>query len=118
QPNRYYLNDWIPDGTVTFTGFDVSADTDVARSIALADIDGDGHLDVIAVSDDIEPLLSSRIYLNEFPGGGAVSFAPGEDFGPADDLITKVLVGDLDDDGKPDLVTLNFAGTSRFFLNK
>lgn len=117
QVNRYYLND----GNGSFAGSDILADADDTRGIALADIDGDGLLDIIAGNDETTA-GSNRIYLNQ-TAMGTISFAAGFDFGPADDQTSSVLIGDLDNDGDPDIVTLNNIsngsndGTNRFFIN-
>jgi hypothetical protein len=113
QVNRFYLND----GTAAFTGGDISPDADVARSIALVDIDADGNLDVVSVSDSTTP-HASLICLNEVSAGMGVSFAEEVEFGLPGDQSTKALIGDLDNDGDPDIVQLNFNGISRFFLNQ
>ncbi len=129
QLNRFYVNTGVPaaGGAPVFTGGDISADDrDDTRSIALADIDGDGKLDVIVGNDETtEP--ANLIYPNTSTGPDAVSFGPGVGFGLPDDQTSKILVGDLNDDGKLDIVVLNFiareAGTAvspginRFFLN-
>ena len=122
QPNRYYLNQLVGSGTVSFAaGVDISADADNTRSIKLADLDGDMKLDVI-VGNDHTTTGSNRVYLNE-SSGGTVSFAAGVDFGPADALTTEILIGDLNNDGKLDIVTLNGVGPlaspaiNQFFLN-
>ena len=118
QLNRFYLNDLIPGGTTDFAGGDISPDADVARSIALVDIDGDGHLDVVSVSDSTTP-NASHVYRNLFgDNGGTVAFDGSVQFGLLSDQTTKALIGDLDDDGDPDIVQLNFNGISRFFLNE
>lgn len=122
QVNRFYLNGLVPDGTPAFTGSDIAADMDDTRSIALADMDGDGDLDVITGNDETTP-GSNEIYMNRFIPSGTVSFADDDlFFGPPDDQTSKILVGDLNSDGQPDIVVLNFVsdlspGINRFFLN-
>ena len=118
QANRFYLND----GLGAFTGADISGDLDDTRSIELGDMDGDGDLDVI-VGNDETTLGSNRVYLNQSIPSGTVSFAAGVDFGPDNDQTSKVLIGDLNDDGLLDIVALNHVsavspGTNRFFLNE
>lgn len=123
QENRFYLNSTPPaGGAPVFTGSDISADADDTRSIALADMDGDGDLDVIAGNDETTP-GSNRVYLNQLELGAGVSFAAGIDFGPPDDQTSKILIGDLNNDGQRDIVVLNFIATGspgidRFFLNE
>jgi len=48
QPNRLYLNNGTANPFDGITGINISADTDKTESIALADIDGDADIDVVA----------------------------------------------------------------------
>ncbi len=123
-PNRFYLNNTVQGTAPLFgvPGTNIAPDADDTRSIALADLDGDGLLDVIAGNDETTA-GSNRIYLNQSTGANVVSFAAGVDFGPADDQTGKILIGDLNDDGLQDIVVLNFVATgspgiNRFFLNE
>ena len=120
QTNKVCLKD--PDPALTFTCTDISADQDDTRSIALADIDGDGLLDVIAGNDETTAGGSLVVYLND--GGSPGTFLAAQRFGPETDQISKLLIGDLDGDGDPDIVTVNNVGTgaseglNRYFLNE
>jgi hypothetical protein len=69
------------------------------RSIALADMNNDSHLDVVTgdySSSKVSVLL----------GNGAGGFSPHVDF-PVGGRTNRVAVGDLNEDGKPDVVTGN-----------
>lgn len=111
---RLYLNSG--DG-VQFTGFDISPNSGRADSIKLADLNGDGWLDVVVASHEFD---NNWIYYNT----GNVN----EPFGPrgvegvpiGDDRLMHsqvVLVGDLDNDGDPDLVIVNQGQPNYAYLN-
>ena len=125
QPDRFYINGLIPGGTTSFVAADISADTYDGLSIALADLDLDGDLDVITGNDPVAA-GSNLVYLNQFieSGSTAVSFAAAVNLGPLDDRTQSILVGDLNNDNKPDIVALNnvvagvSSGVNRFFLNE
>jgi len=124
-PDRFYINDLVPGGTTAFAGADISADTHDGLGIALADLDLDGDLDVIAGNDPVAA-GSNLVYLNQFieSGSTAVSFGAAVNLGPLDDRTQSVLVGDLNSDTRPDIVALNnvvagsSSGVNRFFLNE
>lgn len=74
-------------------------------NIELADLDGDGRLDIVAVlrnSDCIALFLNSST-------PGALAFGRRMDFGVGT-APQEAAVGDLDGDGKPDIVVTNSAG--------
>jgi hypothetical protein len=84
--------------------------------VAVADVDGDGKLDIIA-SDYDANLVS--IYRNiSTPGNiNSNSFAPRVDFATGSDP-TGVAVRDIDGDGRPDLLVANYGdGTVSILRN-
>ena len=76
------------------------------RYVTVADVDNDGKLDVVAANHSGQSL---SIYRNTTTGN-TVSFAPRVDFATGTTPY-RVSVGDLDGDGKQDLVVAN-AGSS------
>ena len=79
-------------------------------AVALADIDGDGQLDVVTANRDNNTLS----ILRHTGAAGIInsgSFAPCVDFaaGPGPFRIT---IGDLDHDGRPEIIVSNFGGNT------
>ncbi len=74
--------------------------SDRSYSGRLADLDGDGDLDVVISNDNPDPKL---VYLND--GKGA--FRVGSTFGRAEWETRNATVADVDADGKPDIIVAN-----------
>lgn len=103
-PNAIFLND----GRGHFEHHGSFGEPSSLRSLTLTDIDLDGDVDILACARG-EP---NRIYLND----GHAGFPESRSFGENDDSTLAVAVGDLDGDGRPDLVLANRDGQQNFVL--
>lgn len=82
---------------------------DAPRSIAVADLNGDGIQDLVTgnrFADTVSVLLGNGA------GGFSPAVATSVDPGPLSVGIEAVAVADLNNDGKQDLITANFQGDS------
>ncbi len=85
------------------------------RSVAVADVNGDGRMDVVVASS------SDNSHCGEFEGPGTISVLLGNGDGTLQPAVTyssggymawSVAVEDLNGDGKPDLIVANSCGDS------
>ena len=86
------------------------------NSVAIADLNGDGKPDLVAVNRDSHTV---SVFLNTtVPGAATPSFAAAQDF-PTGSYPLSVAIADLNGDGRPDLVVANGLGsnTVSVFLN-
>jgi hypothetical protein len=112
QINRLYLNRNAFSPFNGVTGADISSDEHVTTSIALADVDGDGDLDLVAGNSN----QTNRLYLNN----GTVdpfSGVAGADISSDAHVTTSIALGDVDGDGDLDLVAGNATQINRLYLN-
>jgi len=111
MPNRLYLNNGTADPWNGVTGSDITTDTAMTLSVKLADVDGDGDLDLIAGNYG----STNRLYLNNGtadPWSGVT----GSDITYDSDGTTSMTLRDVDGDGDLDLVAGN-VGLNRLYLN-
>jgi hypothetical protein len=94
--DRVLLND----AKGQFTGHDLGDTPDRTYSVALADVDQDGHVDVVISNDQPDRKL---IYLNDGKGNFHVAGTFGDPTWPT----RYVTLADLNGDGYPDIVAAN-----------
>jgi hypothetical protein len=82
------------------TGYDLGKAADRSYSGRLADMDGDGDLDVVISNDTPDPKL---VYLNDGKG----RFLVGSTFGRSEWPTRNATVADLDGDARPDIIVAN-----------
>ena len=111
--NRLYLNNGSSTSFVNVEGVNITNDSYRTFSIALGDVNGDGHLDVVAGNKSSQP---NRLYLNN---GTANPFANVEGINITTDLDNtySIALGDVDGDGDLDVVAGNFFQPNRLYLN-
>ncbi len=101
--------------TPSFTAATSFTTMDIPRGVAAGDFNGDGKPDFAVVNDD-----SMSVFLNTTTLGSTTpTFSARSDFGTGTNSQPgEVLVKDINCDGKPDVITVNFGSNSlSVFLN-
>jgi len=88
------------DGKGNFTTSKLPAEADRTYSAALADLDGDGSLDLVVSNDRPDKKV---IYLND----GRGNFRTAGTFGRPEWSTRYITVADLNGDGRPDIIVAN-----------
>ena len=104
--DRVLLND----GHGKFVASDLGPTPDRTYSAVLADIDGDGDLDVLTSNDEPDRKL---VYLND----GKAHFRVAGTWGIPQWSTRNATMADLDGDGRPDVIAANRPGPSYACLN-
>jgi len=126
QPGNV-ISVFLGDGRGNFSNAKVYRGWPSMYSFALADLNGDGYPDIVAASQDADLVT---IFLND--GSGGFGMPEGENFGfkgfgnssPRDVLNASFKVADVNGDGLPDVVLLEFGDSNieafylSAFLNK
>ncbi len=106
---------FLNDGTGHFTESGQDLDIFDAYDVKLADVDGDGDLDmIVAASIDKSTGRLSRVFLND--GHGRFSDS-GQNLGTPNCEAKEIAIGDLDNDGDIDLILGDYNDANYVYLN-
>ncbi len=113
-PNKLYLNN----GDATFaSAIDLQLATELTetRGLVAEDLDKDGDIDIVETNYDEGTATGAinKYYLNNGDG----TFSSGFDLGTAVNRGDSIAIGDIDNDGDPDVLTGNSDSIHTIFLN-
>ena len=96
---------------------DYTTGTGGGECIYISDVDGDGKLDMITVNPNSTTTTGSVSVFRNTSSVGNISFATKVDF-PAEKSLIGLALADLNNDGKPDLVTVTVNSTNSVSIFK
>ena len=109
HPNRLFIND----GSLHFTEEHIIGDTNRSIDAQIADIDGDGDLDIYTPS-----FVSgqNKLWINDGLGNGAASFSASDISGDTSDAYGSE-IADIDGDGDLDILTSSAGSFNKLWIN-
>ena len=110
--NKLWINDGLGNGATSFSASDISGDTSDAYGSEIADIDGDGDVDILTSSGS----SFNKLWLNDGLGNGGSSFH-GYTFSNDQDSNVDIKVGDFNNDGDKDIFLTRWGLQSEVRLN-
>ena len=113
QINKVYLGDGSGDFTGV-SGSNISSDANPSNSIAVGDLNGDGHLDIVVANYSSSGNFTNRLYINN--GSGDFTGVSGTDISSDANNSNSVAVSDLNGDGHLDIVVTNAQQTNKVYL--